>query len=264
MLNSCTRKLGNLVGIRVTVSPSADAYETIVSLKLLIAALQKLSDRGQYNRAGHKGKRKAETEDECEKSGSAKRMKVEFELISWHRIACKRARSPLHVCGRAAEHYDEYFTDARDRYPREPFAIHRKNRDSMALHRAAENGLEVVVQLLLEEGADIEAKDCYTWTALHRAAANGCVSVVRLLLEHGADIAAKTATGSTVLHQAACNGWEAVTQLLLEKGADIGVRPDKEIAIREKAEYRQGGVVKMLIEHWANIPYYLGHTTMVL
>jgi ankyrin repeat protein len=41
-------------------------------------------------------------------------------------------------------------------------------------------------------GVDIEAKDKDYWTPLHSAAYNGYVEVVKLLLDQGADIEAKS------------------------------------------------------------------------
>ena len=48
-----------------------------------------------------------------------------------------------------------------------------------------------MVRLLLEKGADLEAKDSNRETALHKAAFRGYEAVVRLLLEKGADRKAK-------------------------------------------------------------------------
>ena len=51
--------------------------------------------------------------------------------------------------------------------------------------------------------------------------------MVRLLLEKGADIEARTKKGSTPLHRAAWGGIDKVVRLLLEKGADIEARTKK-------------------------------------
>ncbi|KAK7409434.1 hypothetical protein QQX98_008395 [Neonectria punicea] len=56
--------------------------------------------------------------------------------------------------------------------------------------RAAESGHEGIVKLLLEKGANVEAKDDYGWTPLLWAAENGHEGIVKLLLEKGADIEA--------------------------------------------------------------------------
>jgi ankyrin repeat protein len=56
---------------------------------------------------------------------------------------------------------------------------------------AGEGHLEIV-KLLLEHGADVNAKTAYE-TALHLAAEKGHLEIVKFLLEHGADVNAKTA-----------------------------------------------------------------------
>lgn len=55
-----------------------------------------------------------------------------------------------------------------------------------ALSRAAEQGFEVVVKLLLENGADVDVKDKATRTALSYAAERGHTAIVRLLCKSGA------------------------------------------------------------------------------
>ena len=79
----------------------------------------------------------------------------------------------------------------------------------------------MIARLLVEKGADIEAKDNYRWTALQGAAEKGNEVVARLLVEKGADIENEgfrwtdgAAYGSRV-------GNEAVARLLVENGANI-------------------------------------------
>ena len=94
-------------------------------------------------------------------------------------------------------------------------------RDTWLLRAAAE-GREVVVRLLLGKGADVESKDGYGRTPLSWAAENGHEEVVKLLLEKGADVESKDRYYSqTPLSWAAEKGQEAVVKLLLEKGADV-------------------------------------------
>jgi ankyrin repeat protein len=57
------------------------------------------------------------------------------------------------------------------------------------------------------------------WTPLHRASINGALEVVRLLLEHGADVEAKDNDGETALQVAAYKGHDEVVELLREHGA---------------------------------------------
>lgn len=56
----------------------------------------------------------------------------------------------------------------------------------------------------------------YGWTALHRAAQNGHEATVRLLLNHGADVQARDIRGKTALNRAAEAGHGATLMLLQE------------------------------------------------
>lgn len=48
-----------------------------------------------------------------------------------------------------------------------------------------------VVKYLLENGADIQTKDCDGQSPLHRAASLGSIDSVKMLVERGADVVAK-------------------------------------------------------------------------
>ncbi|OBT74165.1 hypothetical protein VF21_06236 [Pseudogymnoascus sp. 05NY08] len=88
---------------------------------------------------------------------------------------------------------------------------------TMALLWAAESGLEAIVQLLVEHGADMEATSLYGYTPLLFAGSKGYVSMVRLLLQNGANIEVTDKYGNPLLFVAARNGNKAVVRLLLEK-----------------------------------------------
>ncbi|KAL1503418.1 hypothetical protein AB1Y20_011908 [Prymnesium parvum] len=53
---------------------------------------------------------------------------------------------------------------------------------------------------------------------------NGHEGAVRLLLENNADIAARDNAGNSLLHLAAMNGHEGAVRLLLENNADTAAR----------------------------------------
>ena len=72
---------------------------------------------------------------------------------------------------------------------------------------------------LIAQGADVNARDEYDRTPLHYHAQVNNVEKVALLLERGADIEAQDKYKNTPLHFAEYNAEAA--QLLIEKGADI-------------------------------------------
>lgn len=77
-----------------------------------------------------------------------------------------------------------------------------------------------VVQLLVGKGANLESTFGGN-TALIEATAANDDAVVKLLLEHGAQIEAKNRDGHTALQFAAANSYVAIVQLLLSKGANV-------------------------------------------
>lgn len=96
------------------------------------------------------------------------------------------------------------------------------------LHIAALRNRIEVVKLLIERGADVNAKGGW-WvvTPLHWAADNGHTEMVWLLLEQGADVNARTEEhGYTPLHWAANNGHRATVELLIAAGADVYAQSD--------------------------------------
>ncbi|CAK9062611.1 unnamed protein product [Durusdinium trenchii] len=82
---------------------------------------------------------------------------------------------------------------------------------------AARNGHLEVARLLLEAGADPNAKDHCEAPALIAAAQNGHLEVVRLLLKAAADTNATDRQGATALMTAARNGYLEVL-LVAQRG----------------------------------------------
>jgi Ankyrin repeats (many copies)/Zinc finger, ZZ type len=69
----------------------------------------------------------------------------------------------------------------------------------------------------------MSATDSWGYTPLHKAAIGGHGEVVILLLENGADINARTTYGVTPLHLASNNGFSGVVSALLDNNADMTV-----------------------------------------
>ena len=92
------------------------------------------------------------------------------------------------------------------------------------LHYAAEKNSTESVQLLLDRGAEIEAKNENNHAPLHYAAWKNITESVKLLLERGADIEARDLNNHTPLHFAARGNSTRAAQLLVKRGAKIEAR----------------------------------------
>jgi uncharacterized protein len=107
-----------------------------------------------------------------------------------------------------------------------------------ALHFAAFFGRPDAARLLLERGADVDARGrgWMTGTPLHSAASAGHVDVVQILLAAGADPNARQSGGWTPLHGAAHNGDVATAALLIAAGADVTAVNDDGASVRSLAQ----------------------------
>ncbi|TRZ04529.1 hypothetical protein DNTS_014380 [Danionella cerebrum] len=91
---------------------------------------------------------------------------------------------------------------------------------STPLHLAAGYNRVRIVQLLLQYGADVHAKDKGGLVPLHNACSYGHYEVTELLLKHGACVNAMDLWQFTPLHEAASKNRVEVCSLLLSHGAD--------------------------------------------
>lgn len=100
--------------------------------------------------------------------------------------------------------------------------------DGTALHIAARDGSVDMVALLLDGGADVNAREACGATPLHWAVSvenMGRESVVELLLDRGAEIdTPRKQDGETALKMAINKGDMRMFEILLERGAGIEVR----------------------------------------
>jgi ankyrin repeat protein len=95
------------------------------------------------------------------------------------------------------------------------------------LHWATMNCAPEVIEVLLDAGADIDAVDARQWTPLMQVVFHVLVkkdvhsACVRLLLDRGANVNARAERGKTALMLAAGHGYTELVTLLLDGGADI-------------------------------------------
>jgi serine/threonine protein kinase len=124
------------------------------------------------------------------------------------------------------------------------------------LFLAAENGLKDIVQLLIDQGANIEHANDDGETALFRAAYNGHIDVVQLLIDQGANIEHADNGGYTALLRAVMKGHKDVVQLLIDARANIEhVGNYGRTALLWAAWKGYKDVVKLLIDQGANIEH---------
>jgi hypothetical protein len=111
------------------------------------------------------------------------------------------------------------------------------------------------IMALVEQGADLHAKNSLGWTPLHCACSNGHAEVVKVLLEEGADLHAKTNFGDTPLHWAcrSVHGAE-VAMVLLDKGANVHVKDsDGWTPLHHACSMDLPEVIMVLLEKGANV-----------
>ena len=90
------------------------------------------------------------------------------------------------------------------------------------LNEAAEKGYTEIAAMLLNKGADPEVRDeTMNFTPLLDAAVGAHTEVAKLLLDHGASVDAASPDGVTPLFMAAGSGDATLVQLLLDRHADI-------------------------------------------
>ena len=125
---------------------------------------------------------------------------------------------------------------------------------------AAHNGHLNSVKILLQYGADIEARGTLKirdqviegCTPLWAAAESGRLDVVKLLIEQNADVEGRTSTDSTPLRAAAHEGYLDVVRCLVERGADVNARNQyKGTPIMAACDYGHLSIVSYLINKGA-------------
>ena len=119
------------------------------------------------------------------------------------------------------------------------------------LMRAAREGRNNIIDLLLRDHANVLKLNKYTDSALMLAAFNGQAQAVGKLVAAGAVVNPK---GWTPLIYAAFGGYTAIARLLLENSADVNAAaPNGVTALMAAARNGHMETVQLLLDHGANL-----------
>jgi cytochrome c len=123
--------------------------------------------------------------------------------------------------------------------------------DAGPLHDAAKAGDVAQIQLLLDQGVDIN-ESSGTAPPLYFAINTEHVEAAELLIERGADVNARSTWGMP-LHTAATRGMASIATLLLEHGADPNAAWNTLTPLHMAAKYGRADVARILLDHGADL-----------
>jgi ankyrin repeat protein len=136
------------------------------------------------------------------------------------------------------------------------------------LYLAAWRGQTAIAELLLANGADLEARNAQGSTPLSIAAGSGRREMAELLLAHKAEVNVRNQWGETPLIKAAAEGYTEVVEVLLANKADVNARSESgqtplifavagghlevvEVLLANKADVNASGLNGMTPMHFA-------------
>ncbi|XP_062319095.1 ankyrin repeat domain-containing protein 2 isoform X3 [Osmerus eperlanus] len=140
----------------------------------------------------------------------------------------------------------KYLSDGGDPNTCDEVHIHKLRRT--ALHRASMEGHIMVIQKLLENGADITLKDRLDSRAVHWASRGGRLGVLKVLHSHGADLNVRDKAMSSPLHVATRTGHADVVDFLISNGAKINAKDrEGDTALHDAVRLNRYKIVHLLI-----------------
>ncbi|KAM6503799.1 hypothetical protein JOM56_000742 [Amanita muscaria] len=121
------------------------------------------------------------------------------------------------------------------------------------LQVASSRGDKDIVELLLDKGADVNAQSGEYGNALQTASYRGRKDIVELLLDKGADVNAQGGKYGNALQAASLKGKKDIVELLLDKGADVNAQGGYYgNALQAASKRAHMDIVELLSAHLSN------------
>ena len=121
------------------------------------------------------------------------------------------------------------------------------------LFAAIRQGHRAIAELLLDNGADLNANGRYKEPPLHAAAYAGHKNMAAFLIRKGADVNRKGAHGELALHWAVAKGHGEITQLLVKEGTEVNTKTDKQRVDMDTIVETDADVVREWLKFLANM-----------
>uniref|UniRef100_A0A8H7NI08 NACHT domain-containing protein n=1 Tax=Bionectria ochroleuca TaxID=29856 RepID=A0A8H7NI08_BIOOC len=123
-----------------------------------------------------------------------------------------------------------------------------------ALQAASEGGHLEIAQMLIQNGADINAQGGKYGNALQAASAEGHREIAKLLIENGASVNSQGGRYSNALQAASERGHREIAKLLIENGAGVNAQGGVDgNALQAASVYGHPEIAKLLIENGADV-----------
>jgi hypothetical protein len=132
--------------------------------------------------------------------------------VDWNRTSIHHGMAPLHVSMSCPTEITTLLLNCKDVLIDEQTGWERHT----ALHYASERNMMSEAKILLERGANPDARNYRGWSPLNFAAVRGHTDMVRLLLETGeADVNVNPGDGQPPLAAAAVHGYKDIFDMLI-------------------------------------------------
>lgn len=135
-----------------------------------------------------------------------------------------------------------------------------------ALLKAARNGFEETVRLLVQSGVDVDYTDNEDDRAIHAASFFGHLNIIRILIDNGAKIDENSSKWQSPLAIASSEGHYEVANILLQNGANVNFVEGeiRRTALQESLENGHLNIAELLMCYGANVDHqdFFDHTLL--